>query len=47
MSQVHPSEGFPMWVIGGAVTAITITTASTILFRRKRKQPSIKKISQN
>jgi parallel beta-helix repeat protein len=38
ISQVHPSEGYSMWVIGVAVITIAIATISTAVFWRKRRQ---------
>jgi len=35
--QVRPEEAFPMWIVGVAVAAIAIATASTVVFWRKRK----------
>jgi len=45
MRQVFPLEAFPMWIAGVAVAAIVIVTITIAVFWRKRKQPSIKKIS--
>jgi parallel beta-helix repeat protein len=47
MLQVFPAEAFPMWITGVAVAAIAIVTIAIAVFWRKRKQPFIKKISQN
>jgi hypothetical protein len=45
MFQVRPEEAFPLWIAGVAVAAIAIVTIAIAVFWRKRKQPSIKKIS--
>ena len=45
MRQVFPLEAFPMWIAGVAVAVIVIVTIAIAVFWRKRKQPSIKKIS--
>jgi hypothetical protein len=45
MLQVFPVEAFPMWIAGVAVAAIATVTIAIAVFWRKRKQPSIKKIS--
>jgi len=45
MPQVFPVEAFPMWIAGVAVAAIAIVTIAIAVFWRRRKQPSIKKIS--
>jgi len=42
---VLSAEAFPMWIAGVAVAAIAIVTIAIAVFWRKRKQPSIKKIS--
>jgi len=42
MYQVRPVEAFPMWILGVAVVAIAIATASTVVFWRKRKHPPTK-----
>jgi len=45
MFQVRPEEAFPLWIAGVAVAAIAIVTMAIAVFRRKRKQSSIKKLS--
>jgi parallel beta-helix repeat protein len=45
MRQVFPVEAFPLWIAGVAVAAIAIVTMAMAVFWRRRRQPSIKKVS--
>lgn len=42
ISQVHPLEGFPVWIVGVAIAAIAAVTASAVIFWRRRKHPPTK-----